>query len=283
MTRELSTTFGDWRDRVTYVLAEAQLLVTGVLVSIGLALAWFNPQLPGIPGWASDLFIGWLVLAPPSFIVGLRFARWLRSRLWPTVYHTNAVDDVRQKYHVPPDIWEEKNVNGAAPHRVNDGDDYEVREFDWAPEYGEEGTLTVKGVWLSEIADAKLVTSRVHFERVFGELQDDHLELTYRRDAEDELANRLQRRIVTRMAEAREQGEMLEPDDVKEVVESFKDTMRERTDREGLTDINAEDLPDDGRPGLPQGETTNPAADVSADESLPSMGGQAATDGGGGS
>jgi len=275
MTGTLSATFGDWRDRLTYVVAEAQLLVAGVLVATGLALAWLNPSLPGIPPWVSKLLVGWLVLAPPSFIVGLRFARWLRSRFWPTVYHVNAVTGEREKYHVPPDIWKEKNVNGAAPHRVNDGDDFEVREFDWAPEYGDQGTLTVKGTWLSQVEDAKLVTSKSHFERIHGELQDAFLELTYRRDAEDELANRLQKRIITRVVEAREKGEMLAPDDVNDVVESFKEEMKERTGREELSDITPDDLPDDGRPGLPAGETTNPHADVG-------MGGSesAATDGG---
>jgi len=275
MSGTLSATFGDWRDRLTYVVAEAQLLVAGALVALGLALAWFNPSLPGIPPWVSKLLVGWLVLAPPSFIVGLRFARWLRSRLWDTVYHVNAVTDEREKYHVPPDIWDEKNVNGAPPHRVNDGDDYEVREFDWAPEYGDAGTLTVKGTWLSQIRDAKLVTAKAHFDRIYSEFQDEHLELTYRRDAEDELANRLQRRLVTRVVEAREKGEMLAPDDVQDVVEGFKDEMKERTGREELSDIRPDDIPNDGRPGLPAGETTNPHADVNA-------GGQpdAATDGG---
>jgi len=275
MTGTLSATFGDWRDRLTYIVAEAQLLVAGVLVATGLALAWLNPSLPGIPPWVSKLLVGWLVLAPPSFIVGLRFSRWLRSVFWPTVYHVNAVTDEREKYHVPPDIWKAKNVNGAPPHRVNDGDDYEVREFDWAPEYGDNGTLTVKGTWLSELQDAKLLTAKSHFDRVFSELQDDHLELTYRRDAEDELANRLQRRIVTRVAEARENGEMLAPDDVRDVVESFKQEMRERTDREALSDITPDDIPDDGRPGLPAGETTNPYAGASDGH-----GQEAATDGG---
>jgi hypothetical protein len=275
MSGTLSATFGSWRDRVTYVVAEAQLLVAGFLVALGLALAWWNPSLPGIPGWVSKLLVGWLVLAPPAFIVGLRFARWLRSIMWPTVYHVNAVTDEREKYHVPPEIWSEKNVNGAPPHRVNDGDDYEVREFDWAPEYGDQGTLTVSGTWLAEIRDAKLLTAKSHFERIHSELQDDHLELTYRRDAEDELANRIQRRLVTRVVEARENGEMLAPDDVQDVVESFKQEMRERTDREKLSDITPDDLPDDGRPGLPAGETLDPYADVNADHTT-----STATDGG---
>jgi hypothetical protein len=275
MTDSLSATFGDWRDRLTYVVAEAQLLVAGVLVALGLALAWFNPSLPGIPPWVSKLLVGWLVLAPPTFLAGLRFARWLRSVFWPTVYHVNAITDDREKYHVPPEIWSEKTVNGAPPHRVNDGDDYEVREFDWAPEYGDKGTLTVKGTWLSQVQDAKLLTAKSHFERIHDELQDAFLELTYRRDAEDELANRLQKRIITRVVEARENGEMLAPDDVNDVIESFKDEMKERTGREELSEIRPDDLPSDGRPELPGGETTNPYAEMNANHEEP-----AATDGG---
>lgn len=275
----LSATFGGWRDRLTYVLAEAQLLVAGLLVALGVAIWWFNPSLPGIPPWVTNVLVGWLVLAPPMFIAGLRFVDWLRIRNYDAVYHTNAVEDTRQKYLVPPDIWADKNVNGSPPTIVNEGDDYEVREFDWAPEYGDDGTLTVAGTWLSEIEDAKLVTARAHFHRIHNELQDDHLELTYRKDAEDELANRLQRRLVTRMNEARMQGTMLQPEDVEDVVESFKQEMQERTDDDGLTDIKAEDVGDDGRSALPAGETTNVMADINADPTVPT-GQEAATDGG---
>ncbi len=273
---DLSATFDGWSDRLTYILAEGQLLVAGVLVASGIGLWWFNPSIPGVPSWMTNVAVGWLVLGPPMFIAGLRFVAWLRTRRWIEVHETNAVTDTRRTHFVPPEVWADKTVNGAPPHRVNDGGAFEVREFDWAPEYGDGGQLTVSGVWLSEIQDAKLVTAKAHFERVHDELQDDHLELTYRRDAEDELANRLQRRIVTRVAEARENGEMLAPDDVRDVVESFKKEMRERTDREGLSDVRPDDLPDDLPPALPQGETTHPYAGTSDGH-----GQETATDGGG--
>jgi hypothetical protein len=272
---DFSNTWGDKWDRATYLLAEAQYLVGAALVALGLLLWRFGFPVISPPEWVGNLLIGWLVLAPPSVLAGFKFYDWLRARRYTTVFETNAVTDDREKWLVPPDLWQEKNVNGAAPHRVNDGDAFEVREFDWAEQYGEHGQITVKGVWLSELRDAKLVTAKAHFATIYDELIDDHLELTYRRDSEDELAARLQRRLVNRVVEARENGEMLAPDDVRDVVKSFKEEMRKRTDREELSDIRPEDVADRSRPGLPEGLPTDPTADVNADHTQP-----AATDGG---
>lgn len=270
---ELSATFDSWRDRLTYVVAEAQLLVAGVLVALGLGLAWFNPSLPGIPSWVSKLLVGWLVLAPPAFIVGLRFARWLRTRNAIEVHHVNAVEDTVRTYFVPPEVWGEKNVNGPAPYRVNDGDAVAVREFDWAPEYGDNGQLTVSGVFLSQLQDEKLYTSKRHMERAYEELVDSYLSLAYLRDSISDLAASLQTRLINEVAYAREHGEQLDQTAVQEVTDEFREQAESVTEAE-VTDLSPEDVPDWADDALPEAE------DSVGIETTPS-GQQTATDGGG--
>ncbi|MFC3478733.1 hypothetical protein [Halobacterium litoreum] len=270
---DLSATFGDWRDRTTYLLAEAQLLVAAVLVASGLVLWYFDPGIPVLPPWVGDLLVGWLVLAPPSTLAGLRFAHWLRTRNWVEVHHVNRVDDVVKTYFVPPEVWDAKRVDGPAPYRVNDGDAVAVREFDWAPEYGENGQLTVSGVFLSELEDVKLYTSRKHAERSYEELVDSHLSLAYLRDSISDLAASLQTRLINEMAYAREHGEHLDKAAVQEVTDEFREQAESVTEAE-VTDLSPEDLPDWTADALPEGRPEDVGMETDA-QSQP-----AATDGG---
>lgn len=256
---DLSATFSGWRDRLTYILAEAQLLVAGLLVGTGVVLWWFNPEIPGVPSWATNVLVGWLVLGPPMFIAGLRFVAWLRIRNWVEVHHVNAPDDTAKTHFVPPDVWADKRVDGPAPYRINDGDAVAVREFEWAPEYGETGSLRVSGVWLSELEDTKLLTSQAHMERMYEDLVDSHLSLAYLRDSISELSADLQTRLINEMAEARERGEQLDKDAVTEITEQFRERAESVTDTE-LQDIQPQDLPDHLPDALPSGETHNPSA-----------------------
>ncbi|MXR19753.1 hypothetical protein [Halobacterium bonnevillei] len=272
---DLSATFGGWRDRVTYVVAEAQLLVAGVLVAAGVVLWWFNPEVPGVPSWLTNVLVGWLVLGPPMFIAGLRFVSWLRIRNYVEVHHVNAVEDEVRTYFVPPDLWSAKRVDGPAPYRVNDGDAVAVREFEWVPEYGEDGSLRVSGVYLSELEDTKLLTSQAHMERMYDDLVDSHLSLAYLSESISELAADLQTRLINRVVEAREKGERLDKDAVQEVTGDFRERAESLTD-DDLADIQPDDLPDHLPAGLPAGETHNPSANATASDGH----GPAAADGG---
>jgi hypothetical protein len=279
---DLSATFGGWRDRVTYIIAEAQLLVAGVLVALGLALWYFDPGIPGAPAWVGDLLVGWLVLAPPSFIAGLRFVKWLRTRTYVEVHHVNAVEDTVKTYFVPPEIWKNKRVDGPAPYRVNDGDAVAVREFEWSPEYGETGQLVVSGTYLSQLEDTKLYTSKKHTERAYEELVDSHLSLAYLRESISDLAASLQERLLNEVAYAREQGEQLDKEAVQQVTEEFREQAETVTGSE-LTELRPDDVPEWARQALPAGETTNPYADVGLDPDPAASdrnGQAAATDGG---
>lgn len=277
---DLSATFGGWSDRLTYLMAHSKILAVVALVGVGFGIWHFNVQLPGIPSWVMHLIGGTFILYPPSVFFGLRVAGWLRNRQYVEVYHVKY-PDVLGHYFVPPELWTQKEVDGPAPHRINDGDAVVVREWEYAPEYGEHGQLTVSGVQLSEMEDGKLFTSRKHAERIYEELVDSHLSLIYLRDSMDDFAADLQERIINRLSEAREQGEHLDPSAVREVMDDFKERA-ERVTEDQLTDLHPDDVAEWGEmPALPAGETTHPYADPNADHTRASGdSGAAAADGG---
>jgi hypothetical protein len=236
----LQPTFGDWRDRLTYLLAEAQLLVAGVLVSSGIMLWWWSPSIPSAPAWALDLLVGSLILSPPLFIVGVRFTQWVRTRNWVRVYHVNAVEDVVATYEVPPEVWQEKTVEGPGPWPVNGKSAWAVREYDWEPETE---TLTVRGVWLSSMEDTRLLTSKRHMESLYGTLIEKYLELSALRDHVSEMGAEVQESTLNAAAEAREKGLMLDPSVVQETVDDHRDDAETRYGEDDLPTLDDVELP----------------------------------------
>jgi len=111
---DTSTTFGGWSDRLTYLMAEGQILVAGVLLSVGAALIIFRPSLPGVP----PIVVGWfavlLLFGPALFGFFVLLIKALRQRMMVEVGHVNAKEDVLKKYYVSPEIWKDKTVDGPA-------------------------------------------------------------------------------------------------------------------------------------------------------------------------
>lgn len=223
--------FGNWKDRVTYVLGEAQLLVGATIVVVGVLLAWYQPTIPAAPRWMVDFLAALFILGPPLFIGGLKLADWLRTRNHVEVYEINAVEDTTEKWLVPPETWRDKTVENADPWPVNGGSAWAVRSFEWHDGIEE---LTVEGVWLSELSDDKLLTAQRHMEEVHGSLLKKYLELSGIRDRVSYMGAEIQETLVNEGAKAREKGELLDADAVEDSYQDAKD------DAEGL---GADDLP----------------------------------------
>ncbi|SFC65296.1 hypothetical protein SAMN05444422_11344 [Halobiforma haloterrestris] len=234
---ETSGTFGGWSDRLTYVVAEAQLLVAGVLMSIAVALIWFRPELPGIPpivhGWIAAIFL----LGPPLTGMFITGARKLRNRNMVTVHHINGVEDVREKYYVEPGVWDDKEIVGPSPYTVNNGGAFEVREFDWHPDQGDDGTLIVTGCYMSEMADSKLVTTKAMLEDVHGDLIDVYLAYNRLRGRISKMGLEIQRDVVNQEAEADERGLMNPKTTVKDRFESAEKDAEEKA-TEDIQDVD---------------------------------------------
>lgn len=262
-----SSTYSGWRDRLTYIVAEAQFLVGGLLVSLAIAFIWFRPTIPGVP----PIVVGWsaafMLLGPPLFGFFVWLVKKLRTRNMVSVHHVNAREDTIEKWHVEPEWWSEKEVEGPNPYPVNGGDGWAVQEFDYDEELEQ---LRVKGVWLEETQDTKLLTSKSHMESIYEKLTESHIALGILRDSVSEFGADIQKRITNRAAEARERGKMLDKSAVKDVFETFEEDAK----------MGPEDLPT-----LEQDETAEP--DTGEIEAAPDLEGMAdqtaeavATDGG---
>ena len=236
-----SSTFGGWSDRLTYIAAEGQLVVLGLLFSVGAALVIFRPSLPTVPpiviGWTAALFL----FGPPLFGFWVAFVRRLREHHMIPVHHVDATGDTLEKYYVDPETWADKNVEDATPYPVNGGSAWAVHDFEHLEDVDE---LTVSGVWLSECEDTKLLTAKSHMEAIYGKLTESHIALNVMRDSVSEFGADIQKRVVNTGAEARERGTMIDESAVKDVFESFQEDIG-GTGPGDLPTIELEDLADD--------------------------------------
>lgn len=223
--------FGNVWDRLTYVVAEAQILVAGLLFSLGAALVIFRPSLPSIPPVWVGVMAAFLLFGPALFGFFVWLVKRLRTRNMVEVHHVNAVEDTIKKYYVEPELWAEKAIDGPNPYPVNGGTGWAVQELEWLEDVDE---LRVKGVWLSETSDTELITSKSHFKAIYGKLTESHIALNIMRDSVSEFGADIQRRLINSMAEAREKGRMMDQSAVKSVFEDFE---------EDATSLGDDDLP----------------------------------------
>jgi len=256
MSDRTSGTFGGWSDRLTYVVAEAQLLVAGLFISLGLILLWVRPEVPGIPPWVGAIVAALLLLGPPLFGFFVQLIRKFRNRGMVDVHHVNAKDDVLEKYQVAPEIWSEKKIEGANPYPVNGGGAWAVREFEFQEDTDQ---LIVRGVWLSEVEDVRLMTSKTHMESIYEKLTESHLALQVIRDSVSELGADIQGALINSMAEAREKGRMMDQHATKNVFDDF---------REDVEEVGTDDLPTIEDADLPGGDLDELAEEVETPDPL---------------
>lgn len=266
---ETSGTFGSWSDRLTYLAAESQLIVFGLMVSLGGALVLIRPSLPGVPPIAYGWFAALLLLGPPLLALFVTGARKLRQRRMVEVHHINAVEDVRRKLYVEPKVWDEKVVEGPSPYRCNDNEAFEVREFDWQEDTE---TLVVTGCYFSQLSDSKLVTVKAMLEDIHGELVETAIAYNKLRGRISRMGIEIERDTINAHAEADERGLMTQKTSVKERFEAAEDDANEWSSDEisDLGEYEQEFDPADPDP-------------VTIDQGAVGMGmgdGQAATDGG---
>ncbi|WP_276252981.1 hypothetical protein [Halomontanus rarus] len=265
MSDRLSGTFGGFWDRLTFIVAEAEILVFGVLFSLGAAFVWFRPSIPGVPPIAIGIFAALLLLGPPLFGFFVWGVKKIRTRNQVTVHLINGVEDLREKLYVKPEIWAEKVVEGPSPYVVNDGDAFEVRTFDWDPDTE---TLVVSGCYYSQLADSKLVTVKAMLEDIHGDLIEDSLAMNRLRARISKLGIEIERDTINYNAEADERGLKMDKNSVRERFE----TAKKDAEKEGMDEIH--DLEDYGYDPVSEPEGITIESDGAAAE--------AATDGGSG-
>ncbi|GGL33922.1 hypothetical protein GCM10009037_16910 [Halarchaeum grantii] len=254
MSNRISSTFGSWSDRLTYIIAEGQLVVLGVLFMAGAALVLYQPDLPSIPpivtGWIAAL----MLFGPPLLAFWITFVRRLRKARMVTVHHINGVTDTREKYYVAPEIWEERTVDGPSPYPVNDAGAFEVREFEYLEDVDD---LRVRGCYMSQLADSKLVSVQAMLEDIHGDMIETWLAYNRLRPRISKMGLQIQGDVINKEAEADERSLMNPGSSVKDRFDAAEGDARENA-TDGIEDVTAfvadyyDEQGIDAQDGLPQ-------------------------------
>lgn len=228
----VSSTFGSWKDRLTYLLAEAQFLVAGVLVSAAVFIILVRPEIPGVP----PIFMGWfaaiLLLGPPLFGFFVWLIHLLRQRNMVTVFEIDAARGVREKWYVEPEIWEEREVDGPSPFFEEESDSWEVRQFDWDAELEQ---LRVTGCHLSLMQDSRLLTFKTLVYDLHETFAGEWKEKIMARARETKRGLEQQEAIVNSQAEASERG-LMEPKTI--VSETWEQSLEDLRQDDDLLEID---------------------------------------------
>lgn len=215
----LKTAYRNWSDRLTYLVAEAQILVAGVLISLGFAIIWFQPAIPEVP----SIVLGWvastLLFGPILFGFFVWTFRKLRTREREEVFLINGVTDEREKLYVQPEIWNEKDIEGPGPWPVNDGDAFEVRSIDWDEDLEQ---LRVRGCYFDWLTDSQLVSVKTMLEDVHNDLIEAYLEYNRLRSRISKMGVQIQGDVINEEAAADERGQMHPRSAVKDRFEAAK-------------------------------------------------------------
>ncbi|WP_018257651.1 hypothetical protein [Halomicrobium katesii] len=231
-------TFQTNRDRLTWLLGEYKLLVTGMILgAVGLVI-YYQPQLPTPPVWIAGVLVGWLLLGVPCYLVGAKIARWLRNRNWIEVHHVNAAEDTVQKHYVPPQLWREKEIEGPDPYPINGGSAWAVREYEYLDDIEQ---VRVQGVWLEGCQDTQLMTSKKQMEDIHGWLIDRAEELAAIRGRWSRGAVELQKKLVTAESEANERGQMIQKTAAKDTFGDLVDDGEDFDDAPTIHDLDDHD------------------------------------------
>jgi hypothetical protein len=238
-------TFDRRLDYLVYLLAEFKVLVSLLLLGAGVFVVYVSPDLPTLPPWVGAVSVVWMLLGIPCWLLGRQIAEWLRNRNWVEVHEINALTDDVEKWHVAPEVWAEKRVEGPDPWPVNGGAAWATRQFEW---FEETDTLAVEGVYFSELSDDKLYTSKAHVEDIQEELPELKMRLSQLRARVSSMAADIQSDTINTGAEARERGILLDRDAAKSAWEDAQDGdlldedelsgLKENVDLDEYTDLS---------------------------------------------
>lgn len=239
-TTDPAPTFSNWKDRAAYAIAEYKIVIASVILAASILIGLDRIDLT-VPGWVAAALTAYMLLGPPAYVAGRRIVRWVRERMWVEVFHINAVEDVREKYLVPPKVWEEKRVDGPAPWPVNGGSAWEVREYEWMDDIGE---LRVRGTYFAACKDSELVTARTQLKDVHGYLEESHMAHIQLRSRVSRMALDVQKSTVNSIMEGIERGVSMVKTAVKSAWEDAQDDIDGEIDEE-LPDIDPSKIQED--------------------------------------
>ncbi|WP_135533247.1 hypothetical protein [Halostella pelagica] len=239
MTRH-APTFDSKRDYVVYLIGEHKLIVAATIVSTGIIVAFGGFDVT-VPAWALAVVTAELLLGIPAYILGYGSGRRIDPNDYVEVYQTNAATDERGLYFIEREHWKEnKRVEGPPPRRVNDEQDFEVREFEEMDDIGE---IRVEGARFEGTMDGKLATSQAYAEDIHDYLEDAYARYSDVRRRVSQMGMDVKKDTVNTLTEALERGVHPEDDSVADAWERAESDVDSMVDEEipGLTHEHVEE------------------------------------------
>ncbi len=202
MTRN-APTFNSKKDWAVYLLGEHKLIVAATIVAVGIVVAFGGFDVT-VPTWVLAVVVAYLLIGIPAYVLGYGTGRRYDPNSYEKFWHTNAATDERELYFVESEyLQENKRVEGAPPRRVNDGQDFEVREFEHLDNIDE---VRVEGARYEGTMDSKLATSRSYAEDIHDYLEDAYARYSDVRNRISQMGIDVKKDTVNTLTESLERG-----------------------------------------------------------------------------
>ena len=174
MTDDTLPTFASNRDRLVWLVGEYKWPLSVIFLSLCVILAWVSPQIPTPPGWLLGFAVAAAFVALPTYVVGLRIARWLWSPDWiwvgiadpGTVGETDSFEtETYDGKRVSPQLWDNKTVVGYPPGRPDGGCfDFVVTRWEYHEDVED---LEVRGVDGADLSPAEAWESSNKVDEIY--------------------------------------------------------------------------------------------------------------------
>jgi len=162
----LPTFASNW-DRFTFLLAEYKIPLSVMVLAASIWTAWASPQLPTPPDSAMNASLAAFMLALPTYISGLRIAKYLypgppRVKVGFVLPGETFIYDGKK---VATELWEEKTVVGPRPLTPDEGMfDYIVTGFE---HYEEVDEIEVRGVERADMEPGEAIENAARVDEYY--------------------------------------------------------------------------------------------------------------------
>lgn len=137
-------TFANWKDRAVYLIAEFKIPLSITVFGVGLWAVWARPEIPSPPSWVGAVVLTWAILSLPTYIAGIKIAKWLHNPPKVKVGIARPGNEVIHKFvEVPPELWRNATkLDESDPLPADEGVDYVITEYEYLEDIGE---LRIRG------------------------------------------------------------------------------------------------------------------------------------------
>jgi hypothetical protein len=218
--------FRDNKDRIVYLAAEYKTPISITVIGLLIFFVSARPELPTVPESWLDFIGPWVLLALPSYALGIKISQYLFEPDWERVAVLDpGENEIYDGWRCPRKIWNSKTVMGATPLEPDEGIfDSVVTRWNW---YGDIGELEVRGCEKADMTPGEADQTRARVDEYY---EDHHaMRRSYSRLKSTvlEYASRIHDLTIMRMMEQREAAEMELTESVTDLLEQMEEEVND--------------------------------------------------------